>query len=474
MSFWSYAHLSQVREKSMYNIYRFSSGACEIRFDFEDRSIEEIPPPERRAYMRLGPDLTAVNWWLAALAADTGCASGTVYEYAKILKYALEWLALEPVNFSTKEPVGHSLLRLSTGDIRSLMAWLDIPAHQQAERTHLARSGTLPIGFRRLALSPATHNLRAATLTTYYDWVIDEYRYKDGAAVELTTNPLKDWHRPLTHYQKLKQTDGFLPRTDHWEPEPSHPFRRPQQETEPVALTPGELQLVLRAIPSVSHGQNAANRNGALVRLLLWGMLRENELIGSKWDALDGETLWVIGKGNKRRAVPIVEVGTWSFLEAYTHSLHIPLEQRFHGPLLRQLDHEDRPITRHTAEHLMLALKRHFSTEAAIAARSGKLPEARSYENLGKKLHSHIFRATGATYMAKAGMSLIMLSLLLGHSSPSTTMRYYIAAEQLDLTDEVQRIFEKISAVTAATKVEKQHDQIDTRSWYRHQGLIRS
>jgi integrase len=117
-------------------------------------------------------------------------------------------------------------------------------------------------------------------------------------------------------------------------------------------------------------------------------MLREDELIGLKWDALDGETFWVRGKGNKRRAVPIVDVGTWSFLEAYTNALSIPLEQRFHGHLFRQLDHEDRPITRHTVEHLMLALKRHFSTEAAIAARSGKLSEARSYENLGKKLHS--------------------------------------------------------------------------------------
>jgi integrase len=181
----------------------------------------------------------------------------------------------------------------------------------------------------------------------------------------------------------------------------------------------------------------------------------------------------VLGKGNKRRAVPIVDVGTWSYLEAYTHALHIPLEQRFHGPLLRQLDHEDRPITRHTVEHLILSLKRHFSTEAATAARGGKLSEARSYENLGRKLHSHIFRGTAATYMAKAGMSLIMLSLLLGHSSPNTTMRYYIAAEQLDLTDEVQRIFEKISTVTVTTKVDIQHDPADARNWYRRQGFIK-
>jgi len=202
-------------------------------------------------------------------------------------------------------------------------------------------------------------------------------------------------------------------------------------------------------------------------------MLREEELIGSKWEALDGETLWVKGKGNKRRAVPIVDVGTWGYLEAYTNSLHIPLEQRFHGPLPRQLDHEDSPITRHTVEHLMATLREHFSAKAAAAARGGNPGEARSFEALGGKLHSHIFRATGATYMAKAGMSLIMLSLLLGHSSPTTTMRYYIAAERLGLPEEVQRIFERISAVSAsAPAADMRSAPADARSWYRRRGLI--
>src|SRR5947199_8187107 len=107
----------------MFYVNRLSSDACEIRFSIAGCNIDEIPPPERRTYIRLGPDLTAVNAWLSALSANTKFASGTVYEYAKILRYALEWLAQEPVNLSTKDPVGHSLLHLSPGDIRSLMAW---------------------------------------------------------------------------------------------------------------------------------------------------------------------------------------------------------------------------------------------------------------------------------------------------------------------------------------------------------------
>src|SRR5260370_34357669 len=140
----------------MFHILRSHSGACEVRVDFQGRSVEEIPPLERRAFMRLSSDLIVVNAWLAALAADSGCAAGTVYEYAKVLLYALEWLAQEPMNLSTKEPVGHSLLRLFPSDIRSLMAWLDIPAHLQAEPSYRATSGTLPTGFRPHALPPST------------------------------------------------------------------------------------------------------------------------------------------------------------------------------------------------------------------------------------------------------------------------------------------------------------------------------
>src|SRR5260370_4241547 len=128
----------------MFYIFRLSSDACEIRFHVAGRDIEEIPPVESRTYRRLGADLVSVNAWLSALRANTRYSSGTVYEYAKILRYALEWLAQEPVNISIKDPVGHSLLYLSPGEIRSLIAWLDIPAPQQAGRAHLSKSGKLP------------------------------------------------------------------------------------------------------------------------------------------------------------------------------------------------------------------------------------------------------------------------------------------------------------------------------------------
>lgn len=463
----------KARRPILFYIHRSSSDACEIRVDFQERHAEEISPLERRAFMRLCPDLVVMNAWLVALAADAGYAAGTVYEYAKVLLYALEWLVQEPVNITTGKPVGHSLLSLSAGDLRSLFAWLDIPAHQQAERAYLVKTGMLPAGFRKNALAPTTHNLRAAALTGFYDWAIAEFSCEEGGHVELTQNPLKDTEHPLSHHQQMQRPDGQLPRSHYQDPEPSRLFRRRQNERGPISLTAGELHCVLDAIPSVSHGRNAANRNGALIRLLLWGMLRREELIEATWEAVNGETLWVVGKGSKRRAVPIADPGTWAYLQAYTNELGIPTTQRFHGALLRQIDHENRPITRHTVEHLMNALQKHFLDRAAQAGRENNHGEEQGLVNLSSKLHSHIFRATGATFMAKAGMSLIQLSLLLGHSDPTTTMRYYIAAEQLDLSSEVQHIFERISsALPVPSSLDGHHAPPNPRSWYRRRGLI--
>jgi len=459
----------------MFHLCRFPSGACEIRFDFHDRHAKEIPPHERRVFIRLSSSLEVVNAWLAVIAADSNCALGTVYEYAKALLYTLKWLAQEPINIATREPVGHSLLSLNRNDLHSLFAWLDIPAQRSAERKFLVEEGKLSAGHRKNAIAPSTRNLRNAALTRFYDWYLFEYSPGAGDTVELIRNPMRDIQRSRSRFPIENYADGLFQGSSHIKPEASSPFRRRLNAvgTRPVALTTGEVKLVLDTIPHVSHGHNAANRNGALIRLLLWGMLRKEELVEATWEGVDGETLWITGKGGKRRAIPIADSSTWSYLHAYTNELSIPSEKRYHGPLLRQLDHEDRPISRHVIEHLLDALAEYFTAEAARRARCNDSSGAYALTSLAKKLHSHIFRATGATFMAKAGMNLIMLSLLLGHSNPSTTMRYYIEAKQLVLTEEVLRVCKKIeAALKTVVPSDSPHAIPNTRSWYQRRGLI--
>jgi integrase len=409
---------------------------CEVRWDFESRPPEQRSREEQRLFLQLGPSLVAVNVWLMALGADSGYSFGTVYEYAKVLKYTLNWLAQKPVQLQTGYRIELSLFSLGRAGMRALFAWLDIPASDSGARQKLSKTGRLPAGYKEHRLSAATRNLRLAVLSTFYDWLIAEYLPDNIPMYSPPSHPLERVERPLSPRQLRQQPDGLLAQPAFDTQRPSKLFRRPQDTPLPQALSPEELKMVFDTIPLVSFGHNAANRNGALVKLLLWGMLRESELIGATWEAVNGQVLQVYGKGRKYRIIPIVDSETWTYLNTYTNELRLPLRQRFHGALLRQLDHEDVPITIHSIEHLLGALKSHFRTTTLTVAAE----EQRLRTSLCEKLHSHIFRATGATLMAAAGMGVVTLSLLMGHASTETTQRYYLDAEQMNLPLEVQKI----------------------------------
>jgi integrase len=409
---------------------------CEVRWDFEKRPPEQRSREEQRLFLQLGPSLVAVNVWLTALGADSGYAFGTIYEYAKVLKYTLTWLAQKPVQLQTGYSIELSLFSLGRPDMRALFAWLDIPASASGARQVLCKTGKLPVGYKERQLSAATRNQRLAALSTFYDWLISEY-IPDNFPMDFPpSHPLERIERPPSIQQLNQKPDGLLPQNAFHAERPSKLLRRHQDTPPPQALSPAELQMVFDAIPLVSFGHNAANRNGALVRLLLWGMLRESELIGATWEAVEGRVLKVYGKGRKYRLVPIVDSEMWTYLNSYTNELRLPLHLRFHGALLRQIDHEDIPLTKHSIEHLLLSLKSHFCiTTLAVSPE-----QQRQRIILSEKLHSHIFRATGATLMAAAGMDEVLLSILMGHASTETTRRYYLDAKQMNLSFEVQKI----------------------------------
>ncbi len=439
---------------------------CEIRWDFESRSPEQRAREEQRLFLQLGPSLVAVNVWLTTLGADRGYSFGTIYEYAKVLLYALTWLTHKPVQLGTKHPVDLTLFRLSRVDMRALFAWLDIPAKDAGARQLLCQTGQLPVGYREHALSAATRNVRLAALSTFYDWLIAEYLPENGSGDTALSHPVERPERPLSPQQVRQQPDGLLPLNMTQVHRPSKLFRRRQDTPLPQALSPAELQLLFETIPLVSFGHNAANRNSALARLLLWGMLRVSELVDTSWEAVDGQILSICGKGRKYRCVPIVDQSTWTYLNTYTNELRLPLEQRFHGALFRQLDHEETPLTKHSVEHLMLVLRSHF----LVSARAASPEQQHLMTSLAEKLHSHIFRATGATLMAAAGMDHIRLSLLLGHANPETTQRYYLAAEYLDLPQEVKLICLRIQKALETSQESTSASAHSPFGWYERKG----
>jgi len=258
-----------VEVKPFFALYRgHSRRQCEIRWDFENRLPEQRTKEEQRLFLQLGPSIVAVNVWLAILGADNGYSFGTIFEYAKVLLYTLTWLAHKPIQLGTGFAIPLSLFSLSRADMRALFAWFDVPAKDSGARQTLCQTGHLPPGYRERALSASTQNLRLAALSTFYDWLITEYLPEQGQAEKEHSHPLERPERPLTSQQIAQRPDGLLSQNPQVY-RPSKLFRRRQDTPLPQALGPDELQLVFDTIPLISCGHNAANRNGALVRLLL-------------------------------------------------------------------------------------------------------------------------------------------------------------------------------------------------------------
>ena len=439
---------------------------CEIGFAQEARSSGLPEAEKEHLVLQLKASLVAVNVWLIQLGADSGYAFGTIYEYAKVLMYTLTWLAQRPVRLGTAQAVEPSLFALSRADMRALFAWLDLPAHATQARQRLCRTGQLPPGYQELQLAASTRNVRFAALSTFYDWLLSEYLPEQQEAG--ASHPLMRSEHPLSSWQERQRPEGLLSRSVPPIQRPSKLLRRRQDTSCPQALSPEELHLVFEALPLVSHGRNAANRNSALLRVMLWGMLRISEVVATTWEAIDGEALRITGKGRKARLVPIVDQSTWTYLNAYTNELRLPLERRFHGALFRQIDHEEMALTKHSVEHLLLALKAHFQQRIPTVS----IGEQRLMTVLCEKLHSHIFRATGATFFAAAGMDLIRLSLLLGHEDPATTQRYYVAAEQMKLSDEVRRICQHVELFLDRPASKPEEVRHSPLAWYQRKGYL--
>lgn len=409
---------------------------CEIGWRDHKSFSAQGSREEQWLVLQLGASLVAVNVWLTRLGADRGYSFGTLYEYGKVLLYTLTWLAQRPVRLGTAQRVDGSLFALQRADMRALVAWLDLPASAVQARQTLCQTGELPVGYQELRLSAATRNVRVSALSTFYDWLIAEYLPEMKGREASVFHPLERLEHPLSSWQEMQRPEGLLPRSVIQVQRPSKLLRRRQDSPCPEALSPEELHLVFEAIALVSHGHNAANRNSALLRVMLWGMLRISELVSLTWEAVDGQVVQIKGKGRKSRSVPIVDQSTWTYLNTYTNELRLPLEQRFHGAFFRQIDHEETALTKHSVDHLLLALKAHFQQCVPTVS----LGQQHRLTLLCEKLHSHIFRATGATLLAAAGMDLIRLSLLLGHENPATTQRYYLAAEQMNLSRDVYQI----------------------------------
>ena len=143
-----------------------------------------------------------------------------------------------------------------------------------------------------------------------------------------------------------------------------------------------------------------AARNAALVTLLYGTGLRISEALGlRRGDVPLGETLTIVGKGGKERAVPVISAVRES-TDSYARVC--PFDPGPNGPFF--LSRRGRPMSARESQALMQHLR-------------GRL-------GLPSSATPHALRHSFATHLLQNGGDLLAVQELLGHASLSTTQKY--------------------------------------------------
>ncbi len=173
----------------------------------------------------------------------------------------------------------------------------------------------------------------------------------------------------------------------------------------PVALTLDESKGILTSI----SGSNE-KRDYAIITLFLNCGLRLSELIGIDIDKIKGDTLTVIGKGNKERTIYLNDV----CVEAIENYLAVRPEANPGHEKALFISNRKTRFTQRGVQHMVDK----YLNEAGLA---------------GKNYSPHKLRHTAATLMYQYGhVDIRALQELLGHESVSTTQIYtHIDKEQL-------------------------------------------
>lgn len=152
----------------------------------------------------------------------------------------------------------------------------------------------------------------------------------------------------------------------------------------PRILTIEEITLVL---------ENADTEMQRIIKFALWTGCRLSEIIGLRWDMIRGGIAFVVGKGNKERAVPLVggaieAVGTCTDTSEYVFAQYHP----------------------DTISHMFKDI-----------ARDCDIPD----------IHFHSLRHSAATQMVSCGLRLDSIQKILGHTTIRVTQMYAQVVDQL-------------------------------------------
>jgi integrase/recombinase XerC len=179
----------------------------------------------------------------------------------------------------------------------------------------------------------------------------------------------------------------------------------------PRAITAGEAIDALEGVQDFAEERWVGLRDTAVLTLLYGCGLRIGEAVGlSRRNAPLGESLTLIGKGNKTRMVPVlpaVRTATQAYLDA------VPFRLDPEGPLFVGV--RGKQLSPRRVQEAMAKL--------------------RGWLGLPEEATPHALRHSFATHLLAGGGDLRAIQELLGHASLSTTQRYtdVDAARLLDI-----------------------------------------
>ncbi len=220
-------------------------------------------------------------------------------------------------------------------------------------------------------------------------------------------------HSPVTVNIEVKALKAAMNTAVRWKLLASNPFADVRQlrapDTLPLFFARDQLDRLLAAVPYVWFKQ--------LIFFAVSTGMRQGEILNLTWQDIDfprklihiqsGQTFTT--KAGKRRSIPMNESVTTLLLSKAVKRRN-NLVFTYHG----------RPIAKDYVGHLFKKCVR--------AA------------GLDRRLHWHSLRHTHATYLVQAGVPILAVSKLLGHSSVRVTEQHYAALSPENLHAEVNRL----------------------------------
>ena len=249
--------------------------------------------------------------------------------------------------------------------------------------------------------SVSLSNLKDLNLQTFRAWLADlseNRKYKNIYKKPLSARSRRRAISSIKNFFKYSSLNNDLYKVAYSEVQLLKNPKIPRSLPKPIAE--GDIELLIEELKKISKKSWVQKRNIALLYLLYGCVLRINEALSiTKSHLIDKSSLTILGKGNKERLVPVLDIVANS-LENYLKEIPYDLP----------------------SDVSIFVGDRGNPLKASAFQRD--LKNARVNLGLPKTATPHSLRHSFATHLLKNGGDLRIIQELLGHSSLSTTQIY--------------------------------------------------